>query len=294
MIARKNGPMCSKGSRGSNPQLEQLPGKGAAYFVLAWGAEVTMSPIMIGLIVFACVFGGVLLGMVLRRILPDHHLSGESREAVKLGVGLIGTMAALLLGLLVASAKSSYDSQSNELTEMAAKVMLLDRILIRYGPEETKALRDDLRVEVAETINHTWTAGGPGSSRIEKGTAGGGERLWEQLQALSPKNDSQRALKSQAGSIALDLGHTRWLLAEQGTSGMPTAFLVVVVLWLTVMYASFGLLAPKNTTVLVTLLLCAVSVSAAIFLILELYRPFQGVIQISSAPLRYALAQLGQ
>src|SRR6516165_1391537 len=103
-----------------------------------------MSSLVTSLIVFAVVFGGALVGMALRRILPEHHLSQDTKDVVKLGMGLIGTIAALVLGLLIASAKSSYDTQKNGLAQMAANVLLLDRILAHYGPE-TKGCRDQLR-----------------------------------------------------------------------------------------------------------------------------------------------------
>ncbi len=252
-----------------------------------------MSSLTISFIVFACVSCGALAGMALHRALPEHHLSPESREVIKLGMGLIATMTALVLGLLVASAKTSYDNQSSELTDLSAKVVLFDRALAHYGPE-TQEARGLLRAIVQRVIDQTWPAEGSHSRQIPAAPGGPAEALYDAVQGLSPKNDAQRALQAQALSLMVDLGHTRWLMAEQGKNPMPTAFLVVVVLWLVVMFAGFGLFAPRNTTVVITLLLCALSVSAAIFLILELYRPFQGVIQISSAPLRFALAHLGQ
>ena len=103
-----------------------------------------MSSTTISLIVFACVFGGALLGILLHAVLPQHHLSNETKDIVKLGMGLVGTMSALVLGLLVASAKGSYDAQSAELTQMSANIALLDRVLAHYGPE-TKETRDLVR-----------------------------------------------------------------------------------------------------------------------------------------------------
>ena len=92
----------------------------------------------------------------------------------------------------------------------------------------------------------------------------------------------------------MDIAQSRWLLFSQKGSSVPTPFLVVMVAWLTLILASFGLFAPPNATAFITLLVCALAVSSAIFLILELDRPFDGIIQISSAPLRNALAQLGK
>jgi hypothetical protein len=244
--------------------------------------------IVIRLIVFACTFGGALLGMFLRAVLPERHLSADSKETVRLGMGMIATMAALVLGLLVASAKNFYDTQSSDLTQLSANVVLLDRVLAHYGPE-TKEARDVLRGAVARSLNLIWHQ----DSQMAP-TAAGGEILYDIIQALSPQNDVQRALKAQASSMAIDLGKLRWLMFEQGSASVSLPLLAVLVFWLAIVFASFGLFAPPNVTVIVTLFLCALSVSAAIFLILEMYMPFQGLMQLSSAPLRNALAHLGQ
>ena len=226
------------------------------------------------------------------RVLPQHHLSSETKDIVKLGMGLVGTMSALVLGLLVASAKGSYDAQSAELTQMSANIALLDRVLAHYGPE-TKETRDLVRGFVARILDQMWSKDGTGASPVAP-TAAGGEILYEKMQGLSPKNDTQRSLQGQALSMAMDLGKTRWLMYEQATTSVSTPLLVVLVLWLTVIFISFGLFAPYNATVVASLFVSALSVSGAIFLILEMYEPYAGLIQISSAPLRAALAHLGQ
>src|SRR6266481_279601 len=105
-------------------------------------------------IVFACVFAGALLGISLRRLVPKHHLSEDSKDVVKLGMGLIATMAALVLALLIASAKSSHDTQSTEVTEMSADFILLDRTLARYGPE-TKDFHNLITVIIASVLDRT-------------------------------------------------------------------------------------------------------------------------------------------
>jgi len=251
-----------------------------------------MSSTTISLIVFACVFGGALLGIFLHASLPQHHLSNESKDIVKLGMGLVGTMAALVLGLLVASAKGSYDTQSAELTQMSANIALLDRVLALYGPE-TKETRALLRGAVVRALDQMWSKDGTNASRLAPPSAGG-EILYDKIQGLSAKNDTQRSLQGQALSMAMDLGKTRWLMYEQATIPVSMPLLVVLVLWLTVIFISFGLFAPFNGTVVSSLFVSALSVSGAIFLILEMYAPYAGVIQISSAPLRAALAHLGQ
>ena len=251
-----------------------------------------MSSITISLIVFVCIFGGALLGILLHASLPQHHLAADSKDIVKLGMGLVGTMSALVLGLLVASAKGSYDAQSAELTQMSANIALLDRALALYGPE-TKETRDLLRGAVSRILDQMWSKDGTGVSS-QAPTSAGGEILYEKIQGLAPKNDSQRSLQGQALNIAVDIGKTRWLMYEQAITSVSMPLLVVLVLWLTVIFVSFGLFAPFNATVVSSLLVSALSVSGAIFLILEMYGPFSGLIQISSAPLRAALAHLGQ
>ncbi|HEY7205014.1 MAG TPA: hypothetical protein VIA61_11990 [Methylomirabilota bacterium] len=245
-----------------------------------------------GAIVFAFVFGGSLLGLLLRSILPDHHRSSESKDVVKLGMGLLATMAALVLGLLISSAKGSYDRQSGEVAQLAANVTLLDRVLAHYGPE-ARDERSLLRRSVARVIDQMWP---PDRSRPVALDAADTETadLYERLHALSPQSEAQRSLRMEALRIATELGRTRTLLAAQAGSSIPRPFLIILVFWITVIFMSFGLFAPANTTVVATLFVCALSVSGATFLILELDQPFGGFIQLSSEPMRSALAKLGQ
>ena len=251
-----------------------------------------MNAIAMGSIVLACLLGAEMLGMVLRAALPERHLTADSKDASKVALALIATMTALVLGLLIASAKSSYDAQSTELTQMSAKIVLLDRVLAHYGPE-TKEIRDLLSSNVALTITQLWSKGNESSSQMEPQSAST-EVIFDKLQGLSPKDDAQRSLQAQALNIAISLGETRWLMYEQAGASISMPFLVVLVFWLIVLFVSFGLFAPRNIIVVGSILVSAVSVSAAIFLIMEMYRPYGGLIQISSAPLRAALAHLGR
>jgi hypothetical protein len=251
-----------------------------------------MSSIAISSLVFACVFGSAVLGMFLRAALPKHHVGADSLDAVKMGMGLVATLSALVLGLLVASAKSSYDAQSSELTEMSSKIVLLDRVLAHYGPEATE-VRDLLRSSVARALDQMWSKDRTSSSQLEPQSAGG-EALFERIQGFSPKDEAQRSLKAQALSIAMAIGQTRWLMYEQGAASISMPLLVVLVFWLTALFISFGLFAPHNATVVASLLISALSVSGAILLILEMYAPYAGLIQVSRAPLRAALAHLGK
>jgi hypothetical protein len=252
-----------------------------------------MGPMPISWIVFGCVFGGALLGMFLRATLPEHHLSVDSKGALTLVIGLIGTMSALVLGLLIATAQSSYTTRRSEFTQMSVNIILLDRVLAHYGTE-ANTVRDLLRRAVVRELQRiSPEPGNSGRMKVDP-RAAGGDALFDAIQGLSPKNDAQRSLQAQALTIAISLGQTRWLLFEQGGSSIPIAFLFVLVFWLSVIFASFGLFAPHNLTVITGFFVGALSVSGAIFLILELDRPFQGLISISDAPLRNALAILGQ
>ncbi len=251
-----------------------------------------MSPGEIWAIVFACLFAGGMLGMGLRNLLPEHHLNAESKDAIKFGAALISTMAALVLGLLVASAKGTYDTQRNEVIELSARIALLDRILAHYGPEAATA-RELLRRSVATTIDRLWPQDRSEHAELDP-TAPKGEAAYEALQELSPKTDAQRSLLAQAENLAIAIGNTRFLMFEQSGGSIAMPFLLVLVLWLTIIFLSYGLFAPANVTVVVTMLLCAVSVSAAIFLILELDQPFEGFIHISSHTMRDTLAHLGK
>jgi hypothetical protein len=249
-----------------------------------------VSAIAVGCIVFALVFSSAMLAMAVHTALPEHHLSTDSKDVVKLGTALIATMAALVLSLLIASAKTAFDTRSNQLVQASADIILLDRALARYGPE-TKEARSLLQRSVAGTVERIWPTEGAKRVTIDPG-ASPIEAVYDKIEALSPQSEAQRSMQSQALILAADMGRTRLLLFEHLGSSIPVPFLVVLVFWLCIIFASFGLFAPRNATVIAVLCVCALSVSGAIFLILELDRPFEGVLQVSGAPLRAALAQL--
>ena len=254
-----------------------------------------MNALLVALIGFACIFGGMLLGMFLRTILPGHHVSDDSKSAVMLGIGMIATLAALALGLLIASAKGNFDTMSNELRQSGARVILLDRVMAHYGPE-TKEAHDLLRLTIASTIKRVWPEDNIGHAVTEApGTEANLEAIQDKLHQLSPRNEAQRWLQSRALEISAELAEGRWLLIEQlGQRSLPTPFFVMLVFWLIVIFTSFGLFSPRNATVIIVLLVCALSAAGSLFLIMELDTPYAGMIKVSSAPLRTALAHLGQ
>jgi hypothetical protein len=254
-----------------------------------------VSALVIAMVVFACVSGGALFGMILRSALPRHHFDDLSKDVVKTGMGLVATMAALVLGLLVASASSAYDAQKEGLDEIAANITLLDNLLEQYGPPAEKAC-EILRDTVWAAIVRLWPADATQAPTLgpAKVTAGG-QSLYAQILALPATNDAQSALRSQALQTAVSLAQERLLLiAHHESASTSSVFLVVLTFWLVVLFGSFGLFAPRNMLVIAVLIISALSVSGAIFLTLELAQPFGGLINISSAPLRDALAHLGE
>ena len=253
-----------------------------------------MSSQTIFLISAGCIFGGALVGMLLHGLLPEPHLRDASKDTVKVGAGMIATLSALVLGLLVGSAKNTFDTAEAEMTQGSAKIILLDRLLADYGPE-TKAAREQLRRTVATQIEDLWPEeknGVSGLAAFER--TNGLEAVQMTLLKVMPTTDAQRQLFAAAQQICGDLRQTRWLLVEQTQSPIPIPFLVVLLFWLTVLHVSFGMLAPRNATVVAVLLICALSVSGAIFMILEMSHPLDGMIKVSSAPMRKALEHLGE
>jgi len=243
----------------------------------------------ISLAVFAVILAATAAGIALNRILPEHHLSKESKEIIHLGIGVIVTLTALVLGLLVASAKSSFDSKSEEMRHGSVKILMVDRLLRAMGPTGVPA-RDSLSRWVENNAGAIW------SPDERKGSVEQGNTEWwefhEQIRKLPPAEDGQKALQAKIIDAVDDLAETRWLLTEQQASTIQSPFLYVVAIWLGIIFASFGLFAPRNWTVYAVIGLSAFSLSTAVFLILELDQPFSGLLHISDAPLKLLLQEI--
>jgi hypothetical protein len=254
-----------------------------------------MSPLAISGLVLACIFGGAVVGIVLRRRFPEEHLSADTKEVVKLVMGIVGTMTGMVLGLLVASAKSSFDGQRGGVSQLAANVVVLDRTLGHYGPEAQDA-RAALRESVADLVHRTWPGEPmpPGVPTNPVGDGGRYDEVYTRILALQPKTDAQRTTQAQALKIVHDTAQLRSLISSQRGDSIPPIFLVLMVAWLSITFASYGLFAQRHATTYAVLFLGAFVVSSAVFLILELDQGFGGLIHISSQPLRDALGQLGR
>jgi hypothetical protein len=251
-----------------------------------------MNTTLTAVIVFGCLIGAVLLGRILRRILPESHLTADSRDTIKLAMGLVATMAALVLGLLVSSAKGSYDTERSEVIQMAAKVALLDRVFALYGLEAAEA-RAGFHAAVEGAVWQMWPEEAGAPARLAPNTQAGNV-VYSAIEGLLPHDDAQRKLKEEAITLATDFAELRSLLVAQSVPSISKPMLIILVSWLVVIFLGFSVLAPPNATVMFALIVSALAVSGAIFLILELDEPFAGLIRISSEPMLNALHQFAK
>jgi len=232
-----------------------------------------------------------MLATRLHTLLPKHYFDNESRDTVKVGIGLIATMTALVLGLVTASAKSSFDNVNTAVKAFATQILALDRTLARYG-SETGGIRKDLQRMIGTRIDMVWPQDSSKPTSLDP--LSGGEEIARAVRNLKPADDSQRALQARALDLAETLLQSRWIVTTSIGASVPLPFLVVLLFWLTITFASFGLFAPRNAMVVGVLFVCALSVASALFLVLEMDGPFDGVLKVSAEPLRAAYARLNQ
>lgn len=251
-----------------------------------------MNASIVGLVVFGFGLTGALFGLTLARRMPQHELDSQSRDSIKLAVGLIATMTALVLGLVTASAKSTFDSLSAAVKTSAVDVLALDRTLARYGLE-TAEIRADLKHAVELRVELTWPSDSSRSAELQVlQQATSVEAVGNRILLLVPSDDLQRALKARAVALAEKLLEARWLLQAGSSASVPLPFLGVLTLWITITFTIFGMLAPSNRIVIGVLAACAMSVGTALFIILEMDGPFDGVLTVSGQPLRQAVLDL--
>jgi uncharacterized membrane protein YeaQ/YmgE (transglycosylase-associated protein family) len=246
----------------------------------------------IGGVICAVIVSGAMGGWIGGWYLPEHHTTNETRNAVSLSMAVVGTVSALVLGLLISQANSAFLAGSNEVTELATDIARLDRLLRRDEPE-TATARATLR-RYAEMKFADLFPDPPGAPRLNNpATDDMLDHVIDQLQELSHSTPQQQWMITRALQLASDISGTQWLLAEQSVQALPTPFLVLITFWLTLLFISFGLFAPRNLTVGVSFVLCALAVSGAIEMILELEQPFTGMIRISPISMRTMLQTLG-
>jgi hypothetical protein len=250
----------------------------------------SMNSAAVSFLVFALTFTGALIGMALRRVLPQDHLDQDAKDTMRLAVGLVVTMTGLVLGMLVSSAKTYYDGQKNKIAAMSTDIILLDNSLATFGPEAAQT-RIQARQFVQDAIDRIWPR--EKSSSFQLRPKNNDQTVTMELELLAPKNEAQASAKTQIASLVQSMKRSYWLLfLESEQAFLPMPLLIVVTSWLVTIFISFGIFAPANPTVVLTLIVCALAVSAAIFIIIEMYSPFSGVLRISSAPVRDALNQM--
>ena len=241
---------------------------------------------------YASILIGAAIGMVLKRTLPAALLEGGSKEDIRLGAGFLSTLAALVIGLMIASAKNTYDNQNTNIRQLGTNAVLVDQMLTKYGTE-AKAARTLLREIIPSATARIWqenVSGKAGGSAFVISEAA--ERFYNAVEGLKPANAEQTSLKSRIIQITTDMGRTRLLVFTQSEDAIPLPFFVVLVFWLMVIFASFSLFAEPGPVVIASTLLFALSVSSALFLIVDLSHPFQGLMQISNHHLHMVLPKI--
>lgn len=250
-----------------------------------------MRPLVISAITFVLVFGAALCAMSFRKVIAADHLREDVKDVVRLSTGIIGTIAALVLGLLIASAKNSYDARVTQFKQITTNVILLDLLLEQYGPD-AQNMRGALRMGVPVMVERITNEGRSGKPTPFEAIPEA-QRFLDRIQELKPATEAHRALQTRIVDAVVQLAQSRLALFTQSHESIPAPFLTILIFWLTVIFASFGLFVRLVPIVVVTFAVGALSVSGALFLILEMDQPFAGLFQISTETLSNALAPLG-
>lgn len=253
-----------------------------------------MSPNVIGPAILCIIFSGTLLGMLIGRLLPPQHATSEMKAGISLSMAVVGTMSALVLGLMMSNAINTFSDRNADVVRISAEIIRLNRLLRRYGPEADVA-RGTLRRYTAMKFDDLFPQGPGEKPKLDDPAAVNMlERLQDLILSLKPGNDRHRWLSAQALQVAADLSQTRWLLVTEDRASVPVPALILIVFWLALLLASFGLFAPRNITMTVALFLCCLVTSSALMMVVELYSPFEGIVRLSDAPMRYAIELIGR
>jgi len=218
-------------------------------------------------------------------------MESNAADTPKLVLGLVATLTALVLGLLISSGYSSYQTRQAELQQLSVHLYQIDRALVRFGPEATPQ-RDKLRQLLATNIARIWPINGQVPTR-DISTQRDVDALYESIEGLSANTDRQRPSQTKALELLEDSRAGWRLLAAQSESALSRPVLVILLTWLIFLFFGFGMFAYSNTTVFVALTVGALSVAGAVFLVIEMNQPYGGWMQISAAPLRAALSEMG-
>jgi hypothetical protein len=253
-----------------------------------------MTALTVSLLTFVCCCASAATGVFLHIKLPDHHLDSESKDVMKSVMGIIATMAALVLGLLIASSKNAFDTQSKEIQQLSANVVQLDRVLASYGPE-TREIRGMFKAGVISAHRMVWPENqsqpanlNPFVIQEETGV------FYNSLQNLSPKTEMQRHAQEAALQLLPIIAQTRMLMFEQMRGTISWPLLEVLISWVTMLFLGFGMFARPHATIAVTLMIGALSVASAVFLIVELSQPYQGWMRVSDSSIQFAISHINR
>jgi len=247
--------------------------------------------VVIALVSFGLILVSIAGGLFLRYRLPDSHLSGDSKDVIRLATALIGTMAAVVVALLFASTRGSYEATNRDVARLTAGVAELDHLLKEYDGAESIDLRRALRTDVASMVSAIWRDDAPLTGQLLRPVTQE-ETVLYKLRQLDPKTPVQATVKARALAVSNDIEQTRLTLLSQPPDTLSKPFIAVLVLWLCFIFASFSMSSKANPTLVVVLLVCGFTAATAIYLILELGQPFDGLLQLSDSALRRALSPL--
>lgn len=244
------------------------------------------------LISFVALVAGIAIGMFLHKRLPVAQLGAGQKEVIRLGAGFLATLAAVLISLMIASAKNSYDNQDSHFRTLAAYLVETDQLLVQYGPETTQ-IRILMRQAVPAAIDRIWREKRSASQDSAFTSASLAEQINGAIATLSPANDAQRALKRRIEEASAEIAKARLLMFADGEPPILTPFLLILIFWLAVVFVSYALFVEPGPVVIVALLVFAFSISSALFLVADLSQPFVGLMQLPKQQLRDTLAPLG-
>lgn len=250
-----------------------------------------MTPIATAVLAFALILVGTIVGTLVRAKLPEHHLTGDSKEVIRLATALVATLTGLVLALMFAATRTSFENTSSAVSRLAVEFSELDEILEDYGPDAAP-IRRQLRADLGTLIDSIWQEKAAAAGRPPVTRKSHGVGALSMIRELQPKTPVQRSLEARALRISSDISETRLALLAQPPDSVSTPFIVVLVLWLMFIFTTFAMSSKPNATLTIVLGICILSASGALYLILELGQPFDGLMQVSDDSLRAALAPL--
>jgi hypothetical protein len=248
-----------------------------------------MTPAIISLIALTLIFGAALAGMMIQSFLPEHHLSEDSKTIIKAARSVVVGLSALTLGLLIATAKESFDTKVSELKTGTSKMIVMNRLLVNYGDKSLVARRAlrELAESGVKSLQKTNREGIQTNELLGQGI----DKLLHALMELPEGTAREHWLKNSALTLGNEIAASRWKIHQNSSASVSPLFLLILIFWLMTIFFSLGLIAPFNAAVIIALLMATLSMTGAILLTMELDQPYGGLIQISTEPIEMAIKQ---